>query len=525
VRKARQAHVVIANHALVMLQAATDTDVRDIATRYVFDEGHHVFDAADSAFAAHLSGRETAELRRWLLGAEGGWGRARGLRRRAEDLIVDERELQAALDDILLAARCLPREGWSERVLERAPSGPTERFLALVHRQVYARAASVDGPYSLETATLPLLEELIPAADSLTTALDALLEPARRFAANLAVWLADPDRAEAFDQAGRMRLDALARSVTRRLIQPTLAWRDMLKTLITADPAPAFVDWFAVERDRGCDVDVGYYRHYIDPTEPFMATIRGAAHGMVITSATLTDQTGEVDTDWRAAETRTGALHLSHPAIRAHVLSPFDYGAQTKVLIVTDIPRDNMDQLAAAMGALFRASGGGGLGLFTAIGRLRAVHERLARPLEECGIPLLAQHVDGLDVATLIEIFRAEETACLLGTDAVRDGVDVPGRALRLICFDRVPWPRPDILHKARRTAFGGKEHDDRLVRLRLRQAFGRLVRRADDHGMFVMLDSRLPSRLLSAFPAGMVAERVPLGEAIGLIRQFCATA
>jgi hypothetical protein len=79
------------------------------------------------------------------------------------------------------------------------------------------------------------------------------------------------------------------------------------------------------------------------------------------------------------------------------------------------------------------------------------------RRLEDEGLPLLAQHVDALDNATLVDIFRAEEDASLLGTDAVRDGVDVPGRSLRLIVFDRVPWPRPDILHIARRRKhFGG---------------------------------------------------------------------
>ena len=77
---------------------------------------------------------------------------------------------------------------------------------------------------------------------------------------------------------------------------------------------------------------------------------------------------------------------------------------------------------------------------------MRALRGRL----EEAGLPLYAQHVDGLDTGTLVDIFRAEEDACLLGTDAVRDGVDVPGRCLRLIVFDRVPWPRPDILHRAR---------------------------------------------------------------------------
>src|SRR5581483_5145940 len=126
---------------------------------------------------------------------------------------------------------------------------------------------------------------------------------------------------------------------------------------------------------------------------------------------------------------------------------------------------------------------------------------------------------DAIDTATLVDIFRAEEDACLLGTDAVRDGVDVPGRSLRLIVFDRVPWPRPDILHKARRGEFGGPRYDDRLTRLRLRQAFGRLVRRAGDSGVFVLLDSRLPSRLLGAFPEGVAVERIGLKHAIARTR------
>jgi ATP-dependent DNA helicase DinG len=60
--------------------------------------------------------------------------------------------------------------------------------------------------------------------------------------------------------------------------------------------------------------------------------------------------------------------------------------------------------VAAAYRELFLAAGGGGLGLFTAIARLRAVHQRIAGPLEEAGIPLLAQHVDAMDNATLVDI-------------------------------------------------------------------------------------------------------------------------
>ena len=108
-----------------------------------------------------------------------------------------------------------------------------------------------------------------------------------------------------------------------------------------------------------------------------------------------------------------------------------------------------------------------------------------------------------MDVGTLVDIFRAERNTCLLGTDAVRDGVDVPGAALRLIVFERVPWARPDILHRARRRAFGGRRYDEMIARLRLKQAYGRLIRRQSDHGAFVLLDRMTPTRLLNAFPEG----------------------
>ena len=58
---------------------------------------------------------------------------------------------------------------------------------------------------------------------------------------------------------------------------------------------------------------------------------------------------------------------------------------------------------------------------------------------------------------------------------------------------------------------------------MRLRQAYGRLIRRADDRGVFVMLDSRLPSRLLGAFPAGVSVERVGLKEAFDGVKSFAS--
>jgi ATP-dependent DNA helicase DinG len=143
-------------------------------------------------------------------------------------------------------------------------------------------------------------------------------------------------------------------------------------------------------------------------------------------------------------------------------------------------------------------------------------------PWRDAGLQLYAQHVDRLDTGALVDLFRAEENACLLGTDALRDGVDVPGRSLRLVVFDKVPWPKPTILHKARRARFG-KSYDDLLTRLKLKQAFGRLIRSQDDKGCFVILEPATPSRLLTAFPPLAPIRRCGLADASAEIRAFLA--
>jgi ATP-dependent DNA helicase DinG len=137
--------------------------------------------------------------------------------------------------------------------------------------------------------------------------------------------------------------------------------------------------------------------------------------------------------------------------------SPFDYASQAEVLIVTDVPKGDIPALAGAYARLIEAAGGGALGLFTAIRRLRAVYGRIADRLARAGLPLYAQHVDPIDTGTLVDIFRDDPRASLLGTDALRDGVDVPGHSLRLVMMEQVPWPKPSILHRARRLAGGGR--------------------------------------------------------------------
>ena len=520
VRRARRADIVVANHALVMTQAASGgLDDGFVPTRVIFDEGHHVFDAADSAFSAELGGIEGAELRRWLIGAqEGRRARSRGLKSRIEDIAVLDETSEARLHEVVEAAHALPAPGWRDRLASGQPVGAAEAFLAGVRSQVYACSSAPNSPYDLETETSPLGQGMLDAAKRLSDALGRLSRPMRVLAERLLAQL--DERASELDPPTRNRIEAVSRGLRRRVDGQVEAWRSMLEGLETGAPE-TFVDWFAVRRTNGHDIDVTMHRHWIDPTEPFAHTVAEPAHGIVVTSATLRDGTGEEEADWQAAEQRTGAVHIEDGAMRAVATSPFDYPACTRVIVVTDVRKSDLGQVAAAYRELFFAAGGGALGLFTAISRLRQVHERIAPELEGGGLDLYAQHVDRLDITSLIEIFRAEEDSCLLGTDAVRDGVDVPGRSLRLIVFDRVPWPRPSILHRERRRVFSQTRYDDMITRLRLKQAYGRLLRRDTDAGVFVVLDPMLPSRLVGAFPDGVEIKRLGLADAIAQVQGF----
>jgi ATP-dependent DNA helicase DinG len=532
VRKARVADIVIANHALVMAQAVWGgLDDEYVPTRYVFDEGHHLFDAADSAFAIELSGAQLADLRRWLLGAEGSRSRAKALASRLEDLLATDESLRPQLDAALQAARALPAPGWPGRLaaefLTAGDANPAELFLKATRLQARARAqdAELAGPMPVEVDLYPIEDEVLETAQKLSRALERLRIPLaalrERFLDRLET------EAEELDETSRQRLEGAARSLKRRAIDPLAAWRKILDSLPAAAPTPgtrpARIMFLRLERQMGQDSDIALLAHLLDPTEAFIETIATPAHGLLVTSATLRDGIDN-ESSWERAESRTGAAHLAIPAIRAAFDSPFDYGAKTRIFIVNDVNTADTGALAGAFRACFEASQGGALGLFTAISRLRAVHARIAGPLEAAGIPLYAQHVDAMDNATLVDIFRAEQQSCLLGTDAMRDGVDIPGNALRLVVFERTPWPRPDILHRARRThlsAGAPKDYDDAIVRLRLRQAFGRLIRRADDRGVFVLLDRQAPARLFTAFPPAAPILRAGLAATVAGLREF----
>jgi ATP-dependent DNA helicase DinG len=423
------------------------------------------------------------------------------------DVCSYDEEGAKALDAAVQAAGLLPGDGWLGRVVEGDPWGPLETLFAAVRGTVLARARAEDAGYGLETELAEPDAPLVEAAAAALIALEALQRPITALRLRLEAVLEDaPDW---LDAAARARVEGAIAGLNWRG-QALAAWAQLLARIGgTADPD--FVDWMSVERVEGRELDIGLQRRWLDPTRPLAKAVIEPAHGVLVTSATL--RGGEEH--WEVADARTGAAHLAAAPAHFHAASPFDYAAAAEVLVVTDVKQGDLAALANAYARLITAAGGGTLGLFTAIARLKAVQARIADRLAREQLPLLAQHVDPIDTGTLVDMFRADPRASLLGTDALRDGVDVPGESLRLVVMERVPWPRPTVLHAARRLAGGGSAYDDRVVKARLAQAFGRLVRRQGDRGTFVMLSAACPSRLLTAFPPGVKVSRVTLEEAV----------
>src|SRR5436305_537396 len=331
-RASREADIVIANHALVMINAARARE--EAPGRILFDEGHHLFDAADSTFAVTFGGAEAIEMRRWIVGPEGrSRGRRRGLAARLMDVGSYDEEGGQALEAAIEAARALPSDGWLQRLNEGAPFGPIEALLAEARGTVYARAKAQEAGYGLETELAEPDGALVSQAAAAMALLETLQKPLAALGRRLEAVLENgPDW---LDSQARARVEGAIRGLAWR--RETLAAWIALLGRIGGEADPEFVDWLAVERVDGREYDVAIHRRWLDPTKPLAAAVLAPAGGVLVTSATL--RAGE---DWAAADARTGALHLPNAALHFEAESPFDYAGCSEVLIVTDVKQGDI---------------------------------------------------------------------------------------------------------------------------------------------------------------------------------------
>ena len=484
-RRAAEADIVVVNHHLLASDLAVrrntenwqDAAVLPPYRRLVLDEAHHLEDTAAQHLGHHVSWHGVIRLLGRL--ERNGKGLIPTLvseLRRRDDLLSDA-SVQLLRSDLLPAAN-------DARI-------QAQRVFGLLADLLVDRREPV----------LRLTDEF--AADAiweqgLGVALDNLVLVLQRVRDGVETVA---DRMELDEEADRRsQLLMELRGVVRRL---TAVLDGMLFTL-RPQPGSATVRWIEQRGKKAAGplpFPIGLATVPLD-----LAPILKDALFDRVDSVTLTSATLSTGGDFSFIKTRLGlAIPPSRLRFEEALASPFEYSEQCLFGIPTDLPEPRRDQdahheaVASAIVDLARASDGGMFVLFTSHAALRRTAQ-LVRPRVASRWPLLVQGEGQRD--RLLRRFREAGSAILLGTDSFWEGVDVPGRALRVLVIAKLPFKVPSEPVTAARLEQLQEQGEDGFTKylvphaaLKLKQGFGRLIRSQTDLGVVVLLDSRVLNR------------------------------
>lgn len=184
----------------------------------------------------------------------------------------------------------------------------------------------------------------------------------------------------------------------------------------------------------------------------------------------------------------------------AIVPSPFDYEHHACLLSSPSFPPTNdskrITQCVAMVKEAIDCVDGGVFFLTTSYSMMNAA----AKELSAIFAPRRKVLVQGqAAVPRLMDEFRKDGQAILVGTSSFWEGVDVPGKALSLVIIDKLPFKTigdPMQVARAELCAHrGGNYFTDISMPeaiIMLRQGVGRLIRNEEDSGALIILDPRL---------------------------------
>jgi DNA polymerase III epsilon subunit family exonuclease len=182
--------------------------------------------------------------------------------------------------------------------------------------------------------------------------------------------------------------------------------------------------------------------------------------------------------------------------------SPFDFLGQALLCLPSDMPEpsepDFIPRMVDVVEDVALRLRGRTLVLFTSVEQLSAASAELRQRLAPEGIEVLAQLRGAGSRRSLTERFISAPEAVLCGTNSFWEGLDLPGNALSCVVIARLPFAPPgEPVTRARSELLVDPFLELALPEavLRLKQGFGRLIRRATDRGAVVILDPRVSTR------------------------------
>jgi len=460
--EAEASDLVVVNHSLLLADAEVGGGLLPDFDHLVIDEAHHLEEAATRGLRQEVDGPGLLAL-------------------------LDRLAKPGGSEGLLIELQRQPHLGSSGEAFEQAAPASiaagerARQFFELAAHWVAAKLGDMERKDESLRLTPPLREDegwpaLNLAAENAVTALAALDAGLRRAVAGVRDWLggAEPDQGLRELEIIRGRLDGATRLIDEAMLTPDhnrVYWFTLLarteNLLLRAAP-----------------INVGFL---------LRDHVYAERRSTVFTSATLA-----VGGSFDYFRSRVGL----GPEVEEMILSsPFDFLHQALVCLPTDLvaPEDGAfdEQVTDVVASVASRVGGRTLVLFTSHRQLRDVHSALKHRTDLDDVLILGQGIDG-QRRQLLKAFEEAARPLLLGTASFWEGIDVPGERLSCVIMVRLPFPVPSepvYAARAEQVRDGFAQLALPQAALRLKQGFGRLIRRSTDRGAVVILDSRILGR------------------------------
>ena len=469
-QRAESAHIIVVNHALLLSDIAVGNQILPEYKHLIVDEAHHLEARATEALSVVVKQAAVESFLMQVSAGQSGFLSGLAAAIRASDAPP---QVQSALSESLDAANA------HAEAAQRAVYPFFNHLSAVLHAQHPPRGdfdqqvrlvAAVRAQPAWSTAEI-LCETLTGALRQLSSALEQVARACDEYDV-----LEGDDRL--YELASyRQRIDELRATLVA----------------IVNEPLANGIYWASISAESG---DVVLNSAPLHVGQMLQDKLFKQKDCVVLTSATL-----------RSASNASAGFTFIRERLSldgAHELaldSPFNFQQSTLLYIPTDVPEPdtpNYNKIVHdALVQLCRATQGRTLVLFTSKSQLRRTYDAISKPLEQAGILVLGQYIDG-SRRQLLENFKSMPRSVLLGTRSFWEGVDVVGDALSCLVITRLPFAVPsDPIVAARSETFDDAFNQFMVPQavLSFRQGFGRLIRSASDRGVVVMLDRRVLSK------------------------------
>ncbi len=466
-RKTEGAHLIVVNHALLLSDLAKSGGILPEYSYLVVDEAHHLEGGATEQLGYRINGRDIYgcleplgdrggflfHLRSYLRTASVASPRRREIEQKVNDLLEKGKVARASVAQFLgvikyLVDLLLGEQGEYEHNL---------RFTREVRRHAFW--SEVESSWENLNIELSGIEKGL---DELCTMIEDL--PDKR----------SPDLGSSLAEISSLR-------------QQIGGLRSRVDSII-ANPEAEGIYWAGLTWQD----DVYLQAAPLRVGKLLEKLLFSRKDCVVLTSATLT--TGG------SFEYIKGCLGLEE-ADELMVEAPFDYVNSTMIYLPDDIGEPDKAAYQRGVGQslveVCRGTRGRTLALFTSHAALRTAYSAVQPPLEEEGILVLGQGIDG-GPKKVLNNFRANPNSVLLGAAALWEGVDVVGRGLSVLVIARLPFSVPtDPVFSARAELFDDPFNEYLVPQavLKFKQGFGRLIRSRSDRGVVILLDKRLQTK------------------------------